>query len=138
MDGEKKPRAYRVLIIEDQEMFASYLEQVLTQRGYQTVSFQGAFQALDYFVKNAAQVDLILTDVVMPHMDGIELARRVGKMRPETPVILLSAYSVQLAEGAALPNVRAVLHKPVLKSELLATIEGVVRSREKQSRRITA
>ncbi len=138
MEEEKTSKAYQVLIVEDQDIFAEYIEEILKRHGYTTVSFREPFRALDYLLQHGSDIDLILTDIVMPHMDGIELARRVARMRRDVPVILLSAYSEQLEEGAGLPNVRAVLGKPVMRADLLRAIDGVLRSREKQARRKTA
>ncbi len=128
MKDEEKTKAYLVLVIEDQELFREYLEQVLRDRGYCTISFGEPFRALDYFIHNPEQVDLILTDVVMPYMDGIELTKRIAKVKRGTPVILLSAYSEQLIHGASLPNVKAVLDKPVLRNDLIQAIEDVIPS----------
>ncbi len=121
-------RVYRVLIVDDDEVLRSYLDEVLRRQGYDTVPFGDPLKALDYFKKNAELVDLILTDIVMLDMDGIELAKRAGRITRETPVILLSAYSERLLDGAALPNVRAVLDKPLLKTDLMHAIESVIPS----------
>ncbi len=100
MKDEEKTKAYRVLVVEDQKIFREYMEQVLGGRGYSTISFGEPFKALDYFIRNPEQIDVVLTDIVMPYMDGIELAKRIAKIKRETPVILLSAYSEQLINGA--------------------------------------
>ena len=117
---EDERRAYRVLIVDD--------EQVLRREGYDTVTFGQPLKALDYLTNNASEVDLILTDIVMLDMDGIELAKRAARITRETPVILLSAYSERLVDGAALPNVKAVLDKPLLRTDLMHAIESVIPS----------
>ncbi len=125
---EKKSKTYHVLIVEDEQVFGEYLEEVLQGHGYATVSFHESVKAADYFANNHENVDLVITDIVMPNMDGIELAKKIGKTRKDTPVILLSAYSEQLIDGASLPNVKAVLDKPVLRSDLTQAVEHVIPS----------
>ncbi len=125
----KMAKPYFVMIVEDEEVFSDYIEQFLQGQGYKTATFGEPFKALDYFINHAEQVDLILTDIVMPYMDGIELAKRAARVRRETPVILISAYSEQLIDGAALPNVKVVLDKPILRTDLMQAVETVLPSR---------
>ncbi len=129
MKAEEKTKVYRVLVVDDEDVFRSYLDEVLRRQGYDTATFGEPLKALDYFTKNAEHVDLILTDIAMLDIDGIELARRAGRIRGETPVILLSAYSERLVNGATLRNVKAVLDKPLLRTDLIQAIESIIPSR---------
>ncbi len=121
-------RAYRVLIVDDEDIFRTYLDQILRREGYDTVTFGEPLKALDYLTHNANEIDLILTDIVMADMDGIELAKRASRIKGETPLILLSGYSERLVDGAAVTNVKAVLDKPLLRNDLVQAIESVLPS----------
>ncbi len=116
------------MIVDDEDGFRSYLDEVLRRQGYDTTTFGEPLKALDYLMNNAEHIDLILTDIAMVDMDGLELARRAARIRGKTPIILLSGYSERLVDGAALPNVRAVLDKPLLRTDLMQAIESVIPS----------
>jgi two-component system cell cycle response regulator CpdR len=119
-------RICHILVVDDEEQVEEYIREVLTQRGYNSTSFCDPLQALDYFIENADNVDLVVSDIVMPEIDGIQLAQRVAEIRQDTPIILLSGYSDKLVDGASLPNVKALLDKPVLRTDLVQTVEGVI------------
>jgi two-component system, cell cycle sensor histidine kinase and response regulator CckA len=117
-----------VLVVDDEEEIEEYVREVLRRRGYSSSSFRDPLKALDYFMENAEKVDLVVSDIVMPEMDGIQLAQRVAEIREDIPIILLSGYSDRLVEGAALPNVKALLDKPVLRTDLVQAVEGIIQS----------
>ncbi len=65
-----------VLVVDDEEEIEEYVREVLRRRGYSSSSFRDPLRALDYFIENAEKVDLVVSDIVMPEMDGIQLAQR--------------------------------------------------------------
>lgn len=115
-----------ILVVDDEEQMVDYIETVLKRSGYDTVSFLDPVKALAFFTENAERVDLILSDITMPGMDGMELAQRVSRIRGDVAVILMSGYSDRLFGAASLPNIKAVLDKPVLKADLMEEVEKVV------------
>jgi len=122
-------RVCHVMVVDDEEQIDEYIQEVLRKRGYSSASFRDPLRALDYFIENAEKVDLVVSDIVMPEMDGIQLARRVAEIRENIPIILLSGYSDRLVDGLSLPNVKALLDKPVLKIDLVQAVEGAIQSR---------
>ncbi len=117
-----------ILVLDDQEVVEEYVQEVLGRKGFRSVSFSDPLKALDYFQKNAKTIDLVLSDVVMPEMNGVELATKIAKINMNTPVILFSGYSDKLINGIPLQNVKAVIEKPVLKNDLVQAVEGVLTS----------
>lgn len=94
------PRALSVLVVDDERSIADTLAQILTLSGFQTVACYSGFDAIER-AKNQV-FDVLLTDVVMPGMNGIETSREVSKILPHCTVILTSGNqaTAQLLEGA--------------------------------------
>lgn len=98
-----------ILLVDDNEFILSTRRFLLTNKGYRVISTQNPVEALE--VLEAAMpcsIDLLLTDLVMPQMDGSELARRSKQIRPEIPVLIISGtvicYERALNADAFLPK----------------------------------
>jgi DNA-binding NtrC family response regulator len=117
-----------ILVVDDEELMGNYIEEVLQRTGYEHVAFTEPEKALEFLAWNADRIDLIISDIKMPGMNGIALAREAERTKAGIPVILLSAYTVDSMDAgeAAPPNVRAILEKPLLKTDLLRTIEEAI------------
>jgi response regulator NasT len=117
-------KSLRVLIAEDESIIRIGLCRILEDAGYQVVAAPDGRTA----VKLARQTgpDLVILDIKMPTLDGLETARRIYDHRP-VPIIVLTAYGDQelVKEAADLP-IMAYLIKPVNEQELLATAEIVI------------
>lgn len=87
VEGVMKPKR-TILCVDDNEQSLSIRKVMLETRGYRVLAFTDARQALDRFAQGG--VDLVLTDLVMPGVDGSKLIRDVKDRSPETPAILLS------------------------------------------------
>jgi CheY-like chemotaxis protein len=81
-----------ILIVEDDEISTKYLSIVLESIGLTIHYVQNGKEAIEY-IKKIPDIDLILMDIRMPVMDGMEATRRIKKIRPELPIIAQSAYS---------------------------------------------
>jgi DNA-binding NtrC family response regulator len=113
-------------IVDDDENVSAYAEDLLKGYGYESVSFSEPEKALEFLAWNADRVDLIISDIVMPGLNGGEVAKEAAKLKPGIAIILLSRLSETLPEAAALTNVKDILEKPLAKTELLQAIEGVL------------
>ncbi|MDA3903542.1 MAG: response regulator [Desulfuromusa sp.] len=111
----------RILIVEDEENTRIGLVKLLCQDGYQAEAVANGFEALDYLGNN--KVDLIITDVNMPEMNGLVFLRKLNQSYPEIKVILMTAYGGVGSYLEAI-NLGALdyLNKPVNLSELKAII----------------
>jgi len=101
-DAAIAPRAAKgcVLVVEDNAHVGEFATQLLADLGYETVWAPDAQTALA-LVDGGQKVDVMFTDVVMPGMSGVDLAKEFGQRRPGVPVILASGYSHILAEEGA-------------------------------------
>src|SRR5690242_4349664 len=88
--------AHTILVVDDEETVRTYVQKVLSIRGYQVIGAHDGIDALDQITRLGTAVDLLLTDVRMPRMDGSELAQRLAALYPQTPVIYMSGYPFDL------------------------------------------
>ena len=82
-----------VLLAEDQSSIRSALREFLESRGYQVLEAQNGSEALDIAEHHPGSIDVLVTDVIMPQIRGLELARRVTELHPDICVIFMSGYS---------------------------------------------
>lgn len=114
----------RILLAEDEEAMRLYLERALVRSGY-TVSAVDRGTAAWALIEAGEQFDLLLTDIVMPEMDGIELAQKVGVRCPETRVMFITGFSaVTLRAGREMPNAK-VLSKPFHLRDLVLEVDRI-------------
>jgi PAS domain S-box-containing protein len=99
-DPAKSGRGYRILLVEDNEQVGRVSSELLQDLGYQTQWAADAGQALDLLGRDQWAFDLVFSDVIMPGMNGVELANLIRERYPHLPVVLTSGYSSVLAESA--------------------------------------
>jgi len=113
-----------ILLAEDDESMRGFLVRALEKAGYEvTACADGdeAAQALD------TPWDLLLTDIVMPGMDGIEVARLAGEKRPGAPIMFITGFAaVSLAAAEAAAPGAKVLAKPIHLREIVTEIEKML------------
>jgi CheY-like chemotaxis protein len=117
-----------VLVAEDMESSLMLYTDVLEEAGYQVVKAKNGVEALDAISKQP--VDLLLTDAKMPEMNALDIIPRIRALKPEMPIIVVTAYPV-LAE--AFHNrefkVEALFLKPVQITDLLKKIEELLENK---------
>jgi two-component system cell cycle response regulator CpdR len=111
----------RILLAEDDEAMRTYLVRALERVGYSVVAVDRGTAALPLLEKES--FELLLTDIVMPEMDGIELAQRAAEMAPGMRVMFITGFAaVALKAGAGAPHAK-VLSKPFHLRDLVAEID---------------
>jgi PAS domain S-box-containing protein len=93
-------RGHRILVVEDNEDVGRFSTELLQDLGYATRRADNAKQALALIAADQSAFDLVFSDVIMPGMNGVELATIIRERHPDLPVILTSGYSSVLAENA--------------------------------------
>jgi two-component system cell cycle sensor histidine kinase/response regulator CckA len=93
-----------ILLVEDEEAVRSFAARALTSRGYRVYEASTGVEALEVMEESGGQVDLVVSDVVMPELDGPSLLRELRKTRPELKIIFVSGYAEEafkknLSEG---------------------------------------
>lgn len=84
----------RILLAEDDPAVRSFVARALAHRGHQVDAVEDGLQALEK-LGGRQDYDLLITDIVMPGLDGIGLALRVARDRPDLPVLLMTGYSAE-------------------------------------------
>ncbi|MCC2977815.1 response regulator [Sphingomonas sp. PL-96] len=112
---------YRILLAEDDQVMREYLARALERSGYRVVAVDRGTAALPLLEND--QFDLLLTDVVMPEMDGIELAQHAQEIAPDMRVMFITGFAaVTLKAGKAVPQAR-VLSKPFHLRDLVREVD---------------
>jgi putative nucleotidyltransferase with HDIG domain len=118
-----------IVVIDDEDSITRYLSAVLTLEGYDCKCFRESLSALSYLSRAPAVPDLVMTDIRMPEIDGLEILRRVHALNPDVPVILISgAYDLAIAVEAVQAGAADYLFKPVKPGEVLAVVARHVRA----------
>jgi CheY-like chemotaxis protein len=113
----------RVMVVEDEPMVAAFMRELLEGWGLEVVVPTDALSALRWFDDPAQQVDLLITDLTMPQLGGLDLAHHVGVLRPQLPVLLYSGDADAVdADALRRAGVAAVLGKPVDPQALAALL----------------
>jgi two-component system cell cycle sensor histidine kinase/response regulator CckA len=112
-----------VLLIDDEKSIRDVLTLMLTNGGYKVLAFSDPAEVLAHCRKKDAKIDLLLTDVVMPSMDGIKLAELVTSIRPGIKVIYMSGYTDDaIARHGMLSPGACFIEKPIGRDELLGKV----------------
>ncbi|MBX7169927.1 MAG: sigma-54 dependent transcriptional regulator [Pyrinomonadaceae bacterium] len=118
-----------ILVVEDEELMRTILRRILEDAGYQVSTADSAENALEIFSTN--EIDIILTDIRMAGMDGLELLDRIKTIDEEALVIIMTAYSsVDSAIAALRKGAYDYVTKPFVNEDLLQTIKNALRQRE--------
>ena len=117
----------RILLAEDDEAMRTYLVRALENAGYQVAAVDRGTAALPLLEE--AHFDLLLSDIVMPEMDGIELAQRCSETSPRTKVMFITGFAaVALRSNHELPQSK-VLSKPFHLKDLVLEVERLFEDR---------
>ncbi|MEO9625305.1 MAG: response regulator [Qipengyuania citrea] len=117
----------RILLAEDDDAMRVYLERALVNAGYAVDAVDRGTEALPLLKKTG--YDLLLSDIVMPEMDGIELAQRCNEISPDTKVMFITGFAaVTLKASREQPNAK-VLSKPFHLRDLVLEVERVLDDR---------
>jgi CheY-like chemotaxis protein len=116
-----------ILLVEDQEQVRAVAAGILQRNGYQVLVAQNAGDALLLAEKHRGGIHLLLTDVVMPQISGVELARRIALSRPDLKVLFMSGYTDDsIVRHGVLDRRMAFLQKPFTPESLTRKLREVL------------
>ncbi len=118
-------RRLRIMVVEDQESLAVMVQRLLKRAGHEVYICTSPGAAIEHFRGAGRDVDLVLSDVLMPEMSGMELIDRLQAIAPLPRVVFMSGYGAEAVR--TLGHDRIVLAKPFTNAELLGAIERTFR-----------
>ena len=117
----------RILLVDDEVMIVDVMTQFLSQLGYRTTSMTDSPAALEKFRNQPDQYDLVITDMTMPKLTGIQLTRAMREIRTDIAVIICTGFSDQISiERSKELGIQAFIMKPVVMGEMAKTIRNVL------------
>jgi PAS domain S-box-containing protein len=115
--------AERILLLDDEPALTSMFQKMLVRLNYQVTISGDARNAIDSFRQQPARFDLVITDLTMPEMNGLEVARQIRALHPEVPVILASGFMTNInRKSIAAAGICELLEKPVSFPALAAAV----------------
>jgi DNA-binding response OmpR family regulator len=121
----------RIMIIEDDEAMRSLLEDFFEEEGFETDSASNGADALRILSKD--HLDLIITDIRMPGLTGLDILPRLRRLKPETSIIVMTAYGSEDVRRRSLDRgATTYLEKPIHLSQLRTLIHEMVSTKEKR------
>jgi CheY-like chemotaxis protein len=112
-----------VLVVDDEPMVLAFVKEGLKRLGYQVLTAADGQQACQVFHSHHCQIDIVLLDMVMPGITGLETCRRLREIKPNLKVILSSGYtSPEVARDARLAGAVGFIGKPYSLEELSAAL----------------
>jgi len=116
-----------ILLVEDEDAVRVFSARALRNKGYQVLEAKNGEAAMQQIETDGARIDLLITDVVMPQMDGPTLARHVRRLRPEMKVIFISGYAEDRLGDIDGVEVAHFLPKPFSLKQLATKVKEVIR-----------
>ena len=122
----------RILLAEDDASMREYLQRALQRVGYDVEAVGCGTEAMPLL--QSEQFDLLLTDIVMPEMDGIELAQKAAAIDPAMRVMFITGFAaVALQSGRAAPEAK-MLSKPFHLKDLVAEVDRIFQTEDQHGR----
>lgn len=117
----------RIIVVDDEEAIVDWTRQVLSKLGYDVVAVTDSREALERIKQLPHEIDLVLTDMDMPRMNGLDLSRQIKAIRPDLPIILCTGFSGGLTEDMIQNSgILEILMKPVIMGELARAVGKVL------------
>lgn len=122
-----------ILVVEDDETMCDCISGLLVYHNYEVFSTNLAEDAIDFFDESNANIQLLITDLILPKMRGSALAERLVEKNPDMKVIFMTGYSEEVYSQFKLPEDATVLKKPFSLKGALTTVQKLLNSEAKQA-----
>lgn len=116
-----------ILLVEDEESVQKITQKILEGAGFQIITAKNGTEALNLIKAGNIQIDLVLSDIIMPEMNGAELEQQCQKIKPNLKFLFFSGYPAKKVEESGIPfDPNRLLQKPYLPSDLLRKISELI------------
>jgi len=131
-----KSNSYKIIVVDDEEATRKLIVDLLSQKGHQCLTANNGLEALDKIM--GTKFDAVITDIVMPEMDGIALTKELSKHDQSLPVMVITGYTEEYsAEMAIASGAREFIKKPFSVSEFLIRFDKMMRDHEGEEALLT-
>lgn len=126
LSNSHRRKKFRILVVEDNQRILRMVCQVLEEHGFQVEGTETGTEALAKFGSCNSKFDLLLSDIVMPELNGLILAQRLTQTHPELKILFMTGHADERMLIFAARAAGAILEKPFQCSELIAKVEEVL------------
>jgi CheY-like chemotaxis protein len=119
----------KVLLVEDDEQVRSFTRMLLTTNGYAVLEASTGAEGLEIAEKNSADIDLLISDMLLPELSGYDLAQKVLELKPQIKILFMTGYvEGDIVQRCISELGAAFLDKPFQPSVLLAHVQEAIQS----------
>jgi len=116
-----------ILVVDDEEVVINVMKKMLERIGYRVEVCSSSIEALKVFRQQPQQYDLVLSDLTMPNMTGLELSAQIQKIRPDLPILIMTGYGEEVTDSIQKQlGIYRVIGKPITLNELAVVIRKVL------------
>ncbi len=120
----------RILVVDDEQMVRDLMVRALKSKGYEVLEASDGSEALEIIEEPSTEIDMVVTDVIMPRLTGLELVKRMREVQRDVPVLLVSGFSEEMFTGDAVAASKLpLLRKPFRSNDLLDRVRDLLDSR---------
>lgn len=114
-------RKLKVLVVDDNAAIRKLIATFITEGGHEVLEAPGGDEALGLL--EVTRIDVVVTDIEMPGMNGIQLAEKLSKKTPRPKIVLMSGAPPLLEEALKFPYISGIIPKPAIKGTVVAVVE---------------
>jgi two-component system cell cycle sensor histidine kinase/response regulator CckA len=116
-----------ILVVDDEPMALKLVQSILEKRGFEVLASTSPKQAIQVFESHADRIELLISDIVMPEMDGTKLAGALVAVNPDLPVLFMSGFVTEseVADTSAIAQF-AFIRKPFRPSTLVQAVQKML------------
>ncbi len=116
-----------ILVVDDEPMALKLVQSILEKRGFEVIVSTSPKQALKLFEAQQDRIELLISDIVMPEMDGTKLASRIVAKNPDLPVLFMSGFVTEneVADASAIAQF-AFIRKPFRPATLVQAVQKML------------
>ena len=121
--------AAQILVVDDERIVRAFAARVLREAGSRVREARDGSEAWELASREGAELDAVLSDIVMPRLTGVELFHRLAESRPQLPVVLMSGYGIEELNLRGISAPCGLLTKPFSPNQLLDEIQRCLETR---------
>ncbi len=111
-----------IIVVDDDAAVRRIASRILAEEGFHVLEASDGDEAIQLAERHGPEVGLVVTDIVMPRLNGIELLERLSRIQPSVPVVLMSGYTSNELMGRALVAPCGILRKPFAPEALIGEV----------------